>query len=78
MDLETRQEIDKLHGRVSDLKERVVNLEAQQPHINAALTRIEKNVEKVSSHISKGVWIVLGLFLVAVWKLVLNGKTPPV
>jgi len=78
MDQDTRAEIDKLHGRVSDLKERVVNLEAQQPHINAALTRIEKNVEKVSSHISKGVWIVLGLFIVAVWKLVLNGKLPAV
>jgi predicted nuclease with TOPRIM domain len=43
----TRTEIETLHGRISDLKERVVNLEAQQPHINAALLRIEGSVGKV-------------------------------
>lgn len=72
----TRAEMETLHGRISDLKERVVNLEAQQPHINAALTRIEKSVEKLTGHVSKGVWIVLGLFIVAIWKLVLAGKLP--
>jgi len=44
MDETTRNELDKLHGRINDLKERVVSLEAQQPHINAALLRIEGSV----------------------------------
>lgn len=72
----TREEMNALHGRVSDLKERVVNLEAQQPHINAALTRIEKSVEKLSSHVSKGVWVILGLFIVSLWKMILAGHIP--
>lgn len=76
MDGDTRAEIDKLHGRVSDLKERVVSLEAQRPHIDAALTRIERNVEKLNGHVSKGVWAILGLFLVALWKMVLTGHVP--
>lgn len=76
MDQDTRAEIDKLHGRVSDLKERVVNLEAQRPHIDAALSRIERNVEKLNGHVSKGVWAILGLFLVALWKMVVAGHIP--
>ncbi|MFZ5692462.1 MAG: hypothetical protein ACOY5F_14530 [Pseudomonadota bacterium] len=76
MDQDTRTEIDKLHGRVSDLKERVVNLEAQQPHTTAALTRIEKSVEQLNGHVSKGVWAILGLFLVALWKMILTGHVP--
>jgi len=44
MDQEIRAELEKLHGRVNDVKERVVNLEAQQPHINVSLGRIERSV----------------------------------
>ncbi|MHB0785569.1 hypothetical protein [Bradyrhizobium sp. 5.13L] len=76
MDEATRAEIDKLHGRVSDLKERVVSLEAQRPHIDAALSRIERNVEKLNGHVSKGVWAILGLFIVALWKMVIAGHVP--
>jgi tetrahydromethanopterin S-methyltransferase subunit B len=72
----TRAEMETVHGRISDLKERVANLEAQQPHINAALTRIEKSVEKLAGHVSKGVWVILGLFIVALWKMILAGHVP--
>lgn len=73
MDDVTRAEIDKLHGRISDLKERVVNLEAQQPHINAALGRIERMVEKLNGHLVKAIWIIFALFLAAVVKFTLSG-----
>lgn len=76
MDQETRAEIDKLHGRVSDLKERIVNLEAQIPHINSALGRIEKLVEKVNCHMTRGAWAIIALFIAAVWKLVTSGAIP--
>lgn len=73
MDEVTRAEIDKLHGRISDLKERIVNLEAQQPHINAALGRIERMVEKLNGHLVKAIWIVIALFLAAVVKFTIAG-----
>jgi len=73
MDTETRAEIDKLHGRVSDLKERVVNLEAQQPHTAAALGRIERSVDKLNGHISKAIWLVIALFLAVVVKFTVDG-----
>lgn len=78
MDAETRTEIDKLHERVTRLRERVVNLEAQRPHVEAALVRIEKNIERLNGHLSKAVWIVLGLFLTALWGLVIRGNLPGV
>jgi hypothetical protein len=58
MDQGTRSELDKLHERITHLRERVVNLEAQQPHINAALLRIEGSVEKLVNKISKAIWVV--------------------
>ncbi|OHV24952.1 hypothetical protein EOS93_25145 [Rhizobium sp. RMa-01] len=74
MDEITRIEIEKLHGRINDMKERVVTLEAQQPHINAALLRIEGSVEKLAGKIGKAIWAVLtptvviliGLFIKAI------------
>jgi len=56
MDEITRSELEKLHGRINDMKERLVTLEAQQPHINAALLRIEGGMEKLASRIGKGLW----------------------
>lgn len=87
MDNETRAEVEKLHGRISDLKERVVNMEAQQPHMNAALVRIEANMlahknetkealSTLNGHLSKAVWVILALFLTAVWRLVATGSIP--
>lgn len=73
MDQETRGEIEKLHARINDIKVRVVNLEAQTPHINAALLRIERSVDRLNGHISKAVWAVLLLFLGAVFKYAMDG-----
>lgn len=70
---EFRSEVDKLHGRTSDLKERVVQLEAQNPHINATLIRIEKMVERLNGHLVKAIWCVFALFIAAFVKWVLGG-----
>ncbi len=59
MDQESRAELDKLHERITRLRERVVNLEAQQPHINAALLRIESSVEKMVTKMDRAKWAVL-------------------
>lgn len=63
MDEVTRNELEKLHGRINDMKERLVTLEAQQPHINAALLRIEGGVEKLVGRIGKALWAVFLLLL---------------
>jgi chromosome segregation ATPase len=76
MDAGLRAEIEKLHGRITRLSERVVNLEAQQPHISGTLARIEKNVERLNGHLSKAVWIIFALFLTALWGLVVRGNLP--
>lgn len=63
MDEITRIELEKIHGRFNDLKERVVTLEAQQPHINAALVRLEALVTQGFSRIGKIALTVIFLFL---------------
>lgn len=73
MDELTRAEIEKLHGRLNDMKERVVTLEAQQPHINAALIRIEMSVDKLNGHLSKLIWLAVALFVAAAAKFILAG-----
>lgn len=78
MDADARGELDKLHERITRLRERVTNIEAQQPHITAALLRIEKNVERLNGHIVKAVMVILALFLTALWRLVANGQLPGV
>lgn len=83
-----KSDISKVHDRIDDIKERVVNLEAQRPHIDAALIRIEKsveglaaivqrNVDRITGWLSKGVFIVLALFITALWKLVVGGGSIP-
>gem|GEM_PF-1845208 len=72
MDEVTRSELEKLHGRISDLKERVVTLEAQQPHINAALLRIETSVEKLIGRIGKALWAVFLILLTPVIALLVK------
>jgi predicted nuclease with TOPRIM domain len=78
MDQQVRAEIEKLHERVSGLKERVVNLEAQQPHINAALARIEGSVDKLANRIGKAIWAVLTPVIVlvvgVVFKIIVSGS----
>lgn len=73
MDQATRAELEKIHGRINDLKERVVNLEAQNPHINAALIRIEQMVERLNGHLVKAIWAVFALFLAAVVQFTIRG-----
>lgn len=73
--------IDKLHGRISDLKNRVTVLETTVPHINASLIRIEQSVAKLAGHLSKAMWIFLAAVLVALAKFILGGglaKLPPI
>jgi hypothetical protein len=73
-----REEINKLHERVNGLAGRVVNLEAQQPHTVAALKRIEKSVERLNGHLVRAIWIVLALFLTALWRVVSTGNLPSI
>ncbi len=61
MDEVIRSEVEKLHARINDMKERLVTLEAQQPHINAALMRIE--VGKIADRIRNALWALLLLVL---------------
>lgn len=76
MDRQTRAELNKMHGSVNELKERVATLEAQRPHIDDALERIEKSVERLNGHIVKAIWIILGLFITAVWRVATTGAIP--
>ncbi|MDK2769927.1 MAG: hypothetical protein KYX69_19690 [Sphingomonas sp.] len=55
------------------MKERVVTLEAQNPHINATLIRIETMVERLNGHLVKAIWAVALLFIAAVVKFILGG-----
>jgi hypothetical protein len=63
MDEITRAEFEKVHARISDMKERVVTLEAQQPHINSALLRIEGSVGKLADKIGKAIWVAVPIIL---------------
>ncbi|MBY3038943.1 hypothetical protein HFO76_22725 [Rhizobium laguerreae] len=81
MDETTRNELEKLHGRINDMKERVVTLEAQQPHINAALLRIEGSVEKIAGKIGKAIWAIaligLGPLAAILIKAIASGALKP-
>jgi hypothetical protein len=66
MDTETRAEIEKLHGRINEMGNRLTVLETNIPHINAALARIQGGVDKL-------VWAVALLFLGVVFKFVVEG-----
>lgn len=72
-----RSELDKVHGRVTDLQSRVATLEAQRPHIDAALSRIEKSMDRLNGHIVKAIWIILALFFTALWRVVTSSGNIP-
>lgn len=55
------------------MKERVVKLEAQVPHTNAMLDRIEKSVDKINSHFVKAIWLVVVLVVGVVVNFALKG-----
>lgn len=72
MDEVTRSELEKLHGRINDMKERLVILEAQQPHINAALLRIEGSVGKIADRIRNALWAILLLVIAPIIALLVK------
>lgn len=81
MESDVRAELDKLHERITRLRERVTRLEAEGPYMTDALLRIEKSVEKLNGHISKGIWAVILLFIGVVVKFTVDGgwtKIPPI
>lgn len=71
-----KDDIEKLHDRINGLSGRVVNLEAQRPHTDASLARIEKSVERLNGHIVKGIWIIVGLFITALWRVATTTGIP--
>ena len=68
-----RSEIERLHVRVNDLRERVVTLEVQVPHTNQTLDRIEKSVDKINGHIVRAIWLIFALFMGLVFQFTVNG-----
>lgn len=73
VDQEIRNEFNTLHGRVNELRDRVVKLEAQVPHTNDMLQRIEKSVEKINSHFVKAIWLVFVLVVGVVFNFAIRG-----
>ncbi|MCA1365111.1 hypothetical protein I6F14_33110 [Bradyrhizobium sp. IC3069] len=55
------------------MKERVVLLEAQQPHIKQSLERIETSVDKLNGYLSRLIWLAVALFVAAAAKFILAG-----
>lgn len=81
MDQITRAEIEKVHERISGLNQRVTVLETTVPHINAAVARIERVVDKMHGNVSKLLWAVGIAVIGVVVKFALDGGfkvLPPV
>jgi len=74
MDEDTRSEFKAVYERMNDLRERVTTLETHLPHTAALLLRIENSVNRLNGHVSKVVWIVLGLFIAALFKVAMTGN----
>lgn len=72
MDQGTRDEIDKLHGRISEVSRRVTVLETDVPHIR-------KSVDRMEGHLSWGTKIVVAAVIAALLALVVrSGAFPPI
>lgn len=70
MDQEMRSEIEKLHERIGDLKQRVTILETDLPYIR-------RGVDKIENSISWAVRIILGAILAAFLAFALRGGLHP-
>lgn len=70
---EIRAELEKIHQRVNDVKDRVTVLETQTPYVKDALQRIERGMDKINGHLTKAIWAVVILFIGAVFKFTING-----
>lgn len=73
-----KEDIEKLHERINGVIGRLVDLEAQRPHMADTLQRIEKSIDRLNGHLVRAVWIVLGLFIAALWRIVSTGGLPGV
>lgn len=77
MDDTTRAELDKIHSRINETAGRVIVLEAQQPHITAALVRIEAKSDKLAAAISRFLGFiglaVLGPIIALMFKVFASG-----
>lgn len=73
MDAETRAEIDRLHQRINEVKDRVTIMETQTPYIKESLLRIEKSVDALNGYVAKAIWAVIILFIGLVFKFTVDG-----
>lgn len=73
MDESTRQELNTLHGRLTEVSGRVTVLEAERPFIKESLGRIETSVDNLNGHLNKAIWLVLAAFLAVVVKFTVDG-----
>lgn len=80
-----REEVNAVHGRINDMSNRLTALETQMPHMRDTLERIERNfddtalrlsrsIESLKSHAARFVWIVLALFITALFKIAMTGN----
>jgi hypothetical protein len=84
MDQATRAELEKLHGRINDLKERIVLLEADRPYVREALARIESavselrvgfkaDIDQFRGYFVKFVWVVAVALIGAIMQFIIRG-----
>jgi hypothetical protein len=87
MDQELRLELEKvnarvsdrfgdLHMRVDDLRSRLVHIEAQDPHINATLARMERTIDGLKSSLMRVVWLLVAMAVGTLWKIITDGNIP--
>lgn len=66
MDKETSDAIEKMHGRINDLKQRVTVLETDLPYIR-------KGVEDIRASISWAVRLIFGAIILATVAFIISG-----
>lgn len=66
----TRVEMEAVHGRISDLKQRVTVLETDLPYIR-------RGVEKIESSMTWAVRIIIGSILAALVAFIIRGGLHP-
>lgn len=77
----TRAELETVHERISELKQRVTILETNTPHLVMAIERVEKTVGRLNSNLVRAIWVVFSLFAAVVVKFTVDGGwtvLPPV
>lgn len=66
----TRAEMEAVHGRIGDLKQRVTVLETDLPHIR-------RTVEKIDGSITWAVRIIIGAIIAALVAFIIRGGLHP-